>query len=207
VNRPLRVLLERSKTDPVMSVDELQRWSGYENKKSLSVVLARLTKQKLVEKVGCGLYCLPNAELTLQQIADRLVRHAYSTASYVLSKYGVLDQQCFALTLASLTQSRKYATSRGRIVVHQIAPRLWTGFDPFTREACTEKAFLDAIYFGRKNDRNFRLSGNYNAGMLSMKRLRQLGRLFPPEVYAYAEKCAMAARPERKPAAPALPER
>lgn len=130
------------------SISDLEKISGLK-KDSLLVSLSRMEKQKNIERIGQGLYKLPDSLVDVRKIASEVYPPAYISFESALSQYGILSQAPYDLFLATTNRSKKTEIVGQEIFYRKIKKELLFGFDLIEGVyiAKKEKALLDTLYF------------------------------------------------------------
>lgn len=130
------------------SISDLEKISGLE-KDSLLVSLSRLEKQEEIERIGQGLYKLPDEAVDAKKIATEIYSPSYISFESALSSYGILSQTPYDLFLATTNRSKKTEFLGQEIIYRKIKKELFFGYDLIEGVyiAKKEKAILDTLYF------------------------------------------------------------
>jgi predicted transcriptional regulator of viral defense system len=152
---------------------------GIEKNKTLYVLLQRLEKDGVVNRIVNGKYHFALKEYHEFELANFLINPSYISLESALSFYGILPQ--FPYTITSLTplktkkinyQDKEYEYS------HLDTGYFW-GFlkkDKFLI-ASPEKAFLDELYFMAKKLRNIHLQ-DLNLKAIDRKKICDLSKRY-----------------------------
>jgi len=152
---------------------------GIEKRKTLYVLLQRLEKDGVVNRIVNGKYHFALKEYHEFELANFLINPSYISLESALSFYGILPQ--FPYTITSLTplktkkinyQDKEYEYS------HLDTGYFW-GFlkkDKFLI-ASPEKAFLDELYFMAKKLRNIHLQ-DLNLKAIDRKKICDLSKRY-----------------------------
>lgn len=130
----------------IFSIDDLRKI--FPNDLNIKVQVKRLVDKKNLIRVTRGIYKLPNTSLDLEKTSTQIYSPSYVSFESALSKYGVINQGIYKITLATTRHSKKIELLNTPCEYVQIKPSLFFGFNLvkniYLAEA--EKAFLDEIY-------------------------------------------------------------
>ena len=113
------------------------------NADSLKVLLWRVSKRGLINRIGKNWIALPDAQP--HKILPLLYPPSYASMEWALSYHGVSMQKPFMVTAVSTRKTKKIKSNAWNIEIHHVADRLFFGFDE-RYIACPEKALLDLAY-------------------------------------------------------------
>ncbi len=118
------------------------------NDNVLKVTLNRLVKQGKIFRLSRGYYAVDLDKLDWEEFTLGFYRPSYFSFEWALNYYGILSQQSYALTLATVRRGKTINIHNRLIVYHHLHPKYFWGF---IRKgnlliAEPEKAFLDQIY-------------------------------------------------------------
>ncbi len=146
---------------------------------TLLVELSRLVRKGIVERPARGWYANPLSAPSLDEIAMVLRFPSYISLEHALSRYNVLSQTAFAVTLVTTKPPHTYLCRGQRLEYHQVSRRLFWGyrFEGGANIAFPEKALLDLIHIRHVAGR--RLTAERLASLLDDMYLEELdhGRL------------------------------
>ncbi|PIZ43092.1 hypothetical protein CO015_04835 [candidate division WWE3 bacterium CG_4_8_14_3_um_filter_42_11] len=100
---------------------------------------------------------LPNKEIYLEFISNKLKEPSYLSLEYVLQKYGVVSEAIYSFTSVTLKSRGTFINKLGTFLYRHLKENLFSGYQlkelgGFTiKEATKSKALFDYLYF-----RNFR---------------------------------------------------
>lgn len=130
----------------IFSIDDLRKL--FPKDLNIKVQIKRLVDKKNLLRVTRGIYKLPNTSLDLEKTSTQIYSPSYVSFESALSKYGVINQGIYKITLATTRHSKKIELLNTPCEYVQIKPSLFFGFNlvknVYLAEA--EKAFLDEIY-------------------------------------------------------------
>ena len=110
--------------------------------------LKRFKDAGVVTAVARGFYALKKESLDIEKIATQIYYPSYISFESALSKYGIINQGLYGLTLATTKHSKKIALAGVMCEYSQLKESLFFGFnlsgDTYIAEP--EKAFLDMLY-------------------------------------------------------------
>jgi predicted transcriptional regulator of viral defense system len=130
----------------VFSMQDLQKL--FPKDLNIKIQVKRLVDRGVLTRITRGLYKLPNTGLDLEKLSTQIYNPSYISFEGVLSKYGVINQGFYKITLATTRHSKKMELSGVPCEYTQIKDSLFFGFNLIkdTYIAEVEKAFLDEIY-------------------------------------------------------------
>lgn len=142
---------------------------------SVPVTLHRLVHSNQITRVYHNVYTADIANLPWEQLAVDMYMPSYISFEYVLAKYGILSQQPYNITLATLNRSRELETSDKVFTYHHLNEKMFFGFHKVGEyfEALPEKAFLDLLYLSMKGYAHFDLE-EMNLELLDMGVMKKL---------------------------------
>jgi predicted transcriptional regulator of viral defense system len=140
--------LRRSGSPLITTTEAAALWHGGQT--SASRRLAALEEAGLVRRIQRGLWAL-DPDVAPQAVGPFLTAPlpAYVSLFSALAEHGMVEQIPQQISLVSLARPRRILTTLGVFVVHQIAPRLFGGFEGSERSgflAHPEKALFDLVY-------------------------------------------------------------
>jgi len=114
----------------------------------LRISVKRMLDTGVILQIAHGLYTLKQENLDVEKLATQLYYPSYISFESALSKYGVINQGLYGLSLATTRHSKNLSLSGVDCEYSQIKPALFFGFDLVkdTYLAQVEKAFLDLVY-------------------------------------------------------------
>ena len=141
-------------------------------KASLRVALWRLTKKRLIYKIGKW-YAIP--PVSLEEAAAVIYPPCYFSLEWALFKYSIIDQAPYVCTCVTLKKPKKVKTPLGVIEYKHIRRNLFFGYND-ELFAYPEKAILDLIYFKRHSGITI------NFELLNIERLKEFAERYPKTV-------------------------
>jgi predicted transcriptional regulator of viral defense system len=103
-----------------------------------------------------GFYTIKMEDLDIEKVAAQLYYPSYISFESALSKYGMINQGLYGLTLATPRHFKKMALAGVDCAYSQLNAKLFFGYDLVndTFLAQPEKAFLDQVYLMRLGKRS-----------------------------------------------------
>jgi predicted transcriptional regulator of viral defense system len=119
-----------------------------EEKNHLNISVKRLIDSQVIVSIKRGLYILRNQSIELEKLATVLYYPSYISFEYALSKYGIINQGSFDLSLATTRHSKKTKLLNTLCQYHKLKEKFFFGFNLQNGIylAEPEKAILDTIY-------------------------------------------------------------
>ncbi len=114
----------------------------------IKVFLKRFKDSGVVVPVVRGMYALTKDHLDIEKIATQHYYPSYVSFESALSKYGIMNQGLYGLTLATTRHSKKITLAGVSCEYSKLKEDLFFGFNLIgdTYIAEPEKAFLDMLY-------------------------------------------------------------
>ena len=165
---------------PYWSVADLQKVLGYKSRKTLLVVLHRLVNQGVLIRMRRGIYRVSIHSTDTAVVANLLYRPSYLSFESALSRYGILSQIPYSVTLATTRRSKKTTLEGTAVEYRQLQGDLFFGhrIDKSLDIAEPEKALLDALYLMKRGRLSLALEELDLSG-LSPQKLKSYAALFP----------------------------
>ena len=115
---------------------------------SLRVSIFRMIKSGIITRISNGIYTTDISKMDWESFAVQNYEPSYLSFEWVLSKYGVLNQKPYNLTLATSRPTKKINTVQNIISYHHLQPKMYWGYVKKNGylEAELEKAWLDLAY-------------------------------------------------------------
>jgi|SRR3989344_3565937 len=114
----------------------------------LNTYLTRFKKAKVIIPITRGLYTLADNTLDIEKLATAIYYPSYISFESALSKYGIINQGLYKITLATTRHSKKTVLLQTECEYSKLSQDLFFGFSLvngiYIAEA--EKAFLDTLY-------------------------------------------------------------
>jgi len=171
----------------VVSIKDIQKIFPGENQ--LKVSVKRMLDAGVLFPVTRGVYAIHPEKLDIEKVASQLYYPSYISFESALSKYGIINQGLYGLTLATTRHSKKITLAGVDCEYSQLHEKLFFGFDLVngTYLAQPEKAFLDQIYLMTLGKR----TGNdseWNLDSLDREKLTEYIPFFNASVQKRVEK-------------------
>ncbi|MBI1883448.1 MAG: hypothetical protein HYS08_04485 [Chlamydiae bacterium] len=115
----------------------------------LNLQLYQWVKAGNLIRMRRGIYAFPDQIQSQLALVQTLYPPAYISLESALSRYGLMPDVVFALTLITPRLTRRFKTPVGYFIYHHMKQDLFWGFDPDTLMAQKEKALVDYLYFNR----------------------------------------------------------
>jgi predicted transcriptional regulator of viral defense system len=130
----------------IFSMKDLRKLFPQESNLKMSV--KRMLDAGVLMQVTRSIYTLKGEPLDIEKVATQLYYPSYISFESALSKYGIINQGLYGLTLATSRHSKKFTLAGVDCEYSQLKPTLFFGFDLVsgTYLAQPEKAFLDQLY-------------------------------------------------------------
>lgn len=170
---------------PFWSVADLQKVLGYGSRQTLLVVLHRLVSQGVLTRLRRGIYRTSTSSADGAVLANLLYTPSYLSFESALSRYGVLSQVPYTITLATTRRSKKMALEGTAVEYRQLRGDLFFGhrLEQGLDIAEPEKALLDALYLMKKGKLSLALE-ELDVSRLSPGKVRSYASRFPRYVRA-----------------------
>jgi len=170
---------------PYWSVADLQKILGYKSRQTLLVVLHRLVSQGVLARMRRGIYRVSINTVEGALLANLLYRPSYLSFDSALSRYGILSQIPYTITLATTRRSKKVTLDGAAVEYRQLRGDLFFGhrIEGGLDIAEPEKALLDALYLMKRGKLSLALKELDLSG-LSRGKLDSYGARFPCYVRA-----------------------
>jgi predicted transcriptional regulator of viral defense system len=153
-------------------------WQGREG--SLKVILSRLVKKGKIQRIYKNFYVLPERIPNLEKIANQIYFPSYLSFESALSKYGILSQIPYTLTLATSLKTKSIKIFDNKIEYRKLKKELFFGFKKEKEIfiALPEKVILDTLYFISLGKLDLNLK-NLNLSKIKRERLISFSKKFP----------------------------
>ena len=114
----------------------------------VSTILKRLKEAGVIIAVIRGFYRLPDTTFEIEKVATTVLYPSYISFESALSKFGIINQGLFGLTLATTRHSKRLRIAEVICEYSQLKPKLFFGFKLLNGVyvAEPEKAVLDTLY-------------------------------------------------------------
>jgi len=157
---------------------------------SLRISLSRLKQKGLIRRICRGFYANPFNLPSLKEISSKIYQPSYISLETVLSEEGIISQVPLVLTCITLRLPRKFNTSFGTIMYHQVKKEIFMGYKDqggyFWAEK--EKAFLDWIYLYKRRYKVFPSLDEVMIEDLNIRKLKVYAFSFPEELQVFLKK-------------------
>jgi predicted transcriptional regulator of viral defense system len=153
----------------------------------LNISVKRMSDAGIILPVTRGVYTLARGSLDIEKTATQLYYPSYISFECALSRYGVIDQGLYGLTLATTRHSRKITLAGVDCAYSQLKAAIFFGFDLLggTYVAQAEKALLDMLYLMVFGKRSGNVSG-WNLDGLDALKVNEFAKFFPKSVQKQA---------------------
>ena len=159
-------------------------------RESLLVALSRLVKKGEMVRLQKGLYQLAGIPLNVEKIASEIYQPSYISFETALSKYGILSQIPYALTLATPRRPKKMILQERLVEYRRLKKELFGDFslqNDGSYLASPEKALLDELYFISKGRATIDLE-ELDLGEIDRQKLLEIAKKFPLPVQEMVRK-------------------
>lgn len=114
----------------------------------VNTTLKRFKAAGVVTPVTRGLYRLADTTFEIEKVATAVFYPSYISFESALSKYGIINQGLFELTLATTRHSKRLRLGGVTCAYSRLKPKLFFGFNLLNGIyiAEPEKALLDTLY-------------------------------------------------------------
>ena len=161
----------------IFSMKDLKKLFPEES--NLKISVKRMVDAGVIMQVTRSIYTLKGEKLDIEKVATQLYYPSYISFESALSKYGVINQGLYGLTLATSRHSKKVTLAGVDCEYSQLKPTLFFGFDLVneTYLAQPEKAFLDQLYLMSRGKQTGNTS-EWDLNPLDSKRLNEYLEFF-----------------------------
>ena len=169
---------------------ELERLSGL-SKEALHRALQRMRKNKIIFKIGKGLYANSFHVPQLEQIGGYLYSPSYISLESALFHHGVIEQAPFVLTCVTTNKTKRFHTDLGEIHYSHLKQKHFFGytFEGQFPLASPEKAAIDYVYLQLKAGNKPPLD-EWNWENLETGIIEDIWKEYPKSVKTYFSKFA-----------------
>src|SRR3989344_4311672 len=114
----------------------------------INTTIKRLRDSTVITQITRCVYMLRGHSFDVEKLATTIYYPSYISFESALSKYGIINQGLYGLTLATTRHSKKITLKEIECYYSQIKPELFFGFNLTggTYIAEPEKALLDTLY-------------------------------------------------------------
>jgi predicted transcriptional regulator of viral defense system len=161
------------------TVDEISRALNIK-KTSMYTVLNRLVKSGILERVGRNIYIVLGTPIELDRMVTQIFRPSYISFETALSRYGIISQIPYSVTLASPKGTKKIVLAGRSIEISKLKKSLFFGYvlEGGVLIATPEKALLDMLYMVSLGKSGFDMS-ELNLRDISKKKALELSKKYP----------------------------
>ena len=172
---------------PFYTIADLEKVTGLQ-RNSLYVALKRWVAGGVVERVSQGIYLPMGSVIPMETLAAQIYLPNYLSFESALAGYGVLNLIPYTITFATPRKTKKFLLRKQAVEFRQITRDLFFGFEMKNGIyiASAEKAFLDEVYFVTRGKATLDFD-EINAKKLSIKKLKDYSKPFPPYVRSQIE--------------------
>lgn len=149
-------------------------------RKSLYVVLGRLVKSGVLERLGKNIYTVFTRSLDVEKVANEIYFPCYLSFEKALSACGILSQIPFVLTFASPRPPKKMTIAGTMIEFTHLPKKLYFGYklEGHRYVAEPEKALLDQLYMVSREKRTLNTE-ELDLTSINKERLYEYAKKFP----------------------------
>ncbi len=180
------------------SVADLQKILGYQSRQTLLVALHRLVREGVLTRMRRGIYRVSLNSVEGALLANLLYTPSYLSFESALSRFGILSQVPYTITLATTRRSKKMTLDGTAVEYRQLREDLYFGhrLEKGLDIAEPEKALLDALYLVKRGKLSLALDELDLSG-LSLRKSNSYGSRFPRYVQAALAEINAKIRKER----------
>lgn len=177
----------RGLNKPYFTVADLEKVLGL-NRNSLYVLLNRLVKNGTLVRLKRGVYQPEFQSLELERVANELYYPSYLSFESALSRYSILSQTPYVLTLATTKTTKRLNLAGKKVEYRQLKSDYFFGYNLKNGVyiAEPEKAILDQLYLMGKGKTASETSEWSLAGLDKTKFLKY-AKKFPQKVQKEAK--------------------
>jgi len=181
MNRQQLISTITSHNMDIFRINDLRKL--FPDEANLKVTVKRMIDTGIIIPVARGIYTLKEESLDIENIATRLYYPSYISFESALSKYGIINQGLYGLTLATTRHSKKMILAGVDCEYCQIKGSLYTGYTLTngTYLASPEKALLDLLYLHALGKRTINPT-EWITDALNPKEIRGYLTKYPPAV-------------------------
>ncbi len=157
------------------------------DKQTLKVKLNRMVKRGILKRIMKGIYVLYNRSINYEYFANNYLSPSYISFETALSKYGLISEVPYEITLATLNKTKRIKMNGNIIYYRKIQRKLFFGYEKIDKIyiAIKEKAYLDCIYlkiFGKPIGVKLE---NLNIKKLDKKLIFEYAKKYPAKIKNY----------------------
>jgi predicted transcriptional regulator of viral defense system len=159
---------------------------------SIKKALSRMIKKGLIRRLGRNIYVLADKGGDIQQIASQFYApDAYISFESALSKYGIINQIPYMVTMATYKSPKMRPFLESEIALRKIKKELFFGYKLIDNMllAEPEKALLDTLYLKSKGLTDLPWE-ELNLIDISKQKFLAMSKKFPPTVQREATRLA-----------------
>jgi predicted transcriptional regulator of viral defense system len=159
-----------------------------QSRQTARVALSRLVKRGGLQRLIKNIYAPKNKVADLEAIAEQLDTTSYLSFESALSRYGILSQVPYAVTLATAKKSKVFDVGEQQIVYRKIKPELFGEYvlENNLRIATPEKALLDILYLISRG-KAFMALDELDLSVINKKLLLQMAEKYSKKVKVMVE--------------------
>lgn len=158
-----------------------------QKRQSLYVALTRLNKTGVLRRLQNNVYVFALQKIDIEKIANQLYYPSYLSFETALSRYGIVSQIPYTLTMAAPMRSKKMQLGDVSVEFRQIKKELFFGYNlvngVFIAEP--EKALVDQLYMTAIG-RGTLETDELNLKNISFSKLKKIAAKFPEKVQSLA---------------------
>lgn len=155
----------------------------------IHTTIKRLKDSGTIVQITRGMYHLAGKALDIEKFATQIYYPSYISFESALSKYGIINQGIYGLTLATTRHSKKITLGGVECTYAQLKKSLFFGFslvgDTYIAEP--EKAVLDMFYattFGKKANIS---TDEWDLAQIDQKKIHQYAKAFSVRVQNFVQ--------------------
>ena len=149
-------------------------------RQSVLVTLNRLVEAGKLVRLRRNNYVLAGQNINYELIAEQINPESYISFESALSRYGILSQIPYSLTLATTSRSRIIILGNREIIYRKIKKDLFGNYkiENNIRVAYPEKAFLDLLYLISRGQSRMNLD-ELDLSVFNRSKLKRLSKKYP----------------------------
>lgn len=170
------------------TVTDLEKVVGL-SRDSLYVLLNRLVKNGVLVRLKRGIYTPAFQGLGLEKVANELYYPSYLSFESALSRYGILSQIPYVLTLATPKTTKRMVLAGNEVEYRQLKDSYFFGYtlENGSYVAEPEKAILDQLYMISRGKATSE-TGEWSVVGLDKTKFLKYAERFPEGVQTAAKK-------------------
>jgi predicted transcriptional regulator of viral defense system len=156
-----------------------------QSRQTTRVALSRLVKRGELQRLIKNIYIPKNKVVDLEAVAEQIDAGSYLSFESALSRYGILSQIPYTITMATTKKSKIFTIGEQQIVYRKIKPELFGGYiiENNLRLATPEKALLDMLYLISRG-KVFMSLDELDLSVINKRLLSQMVEKYPKKVRA-----------------------